>query len=68
VRDFDLLDRPVYDSHGAGCPICVGVVLDVRDRLAAGASLAEARAGTERFFSPYASYATDTPPPPDHSN
>jgi hypothetical protein len=66
VRDFDLLKRPVYDSHGAGCPICVGVVLDIRDRLAAGKSLADARAETEQFFSAYTLYATNTPLPPDH--
>ena len=68
VADRDLFDRPRYDDHGVGCHLCVAVVLDARDRIAAGKTLAETRAEIDAFYAPYANWATDTPHPPHHAD
>lgn len=64
VAGRDLFGRPSYASHGVGCSVCVAVVGQVRTHLAAGKTIAQARAEIDRFFSPYAHYATDTALPP----
>jgi hypothetical protein len=63
VTGHDLLGRPAYNPHGAGCAICTGVVIAARDRLAAGKSLRQTRQEVDEFFAAYAAYATDTPRP-----
>lgn len=63
IQGHDLLGRPAYNPHGAGCAICTGVVIMARDQLAAGRSPRDARAAVEQFFAAYAAYATDTPWP-----
>ncbi len=68
VAGRDLLGRPSYDSHGVACPICTAVVGQVRGHLAAGNTIEQARIEIDRFFSPYANHATDTPPPAEHSH
>ncbi len=68
VAGRDLFGRPSYDSHGVACPICTAVVGQVRAHLAAGKTIEQARAEIDRFFSPYANHATDTPPPDEHSH
>lgn len=53
-----------YDEHGAGCDMCVSIVLDVQRLLAEGKSLAEARAYVDETYSDIGS-PTDTPLPPE---
>lgn len=53
-----------YDEHGAGCDICVSIVLDVQRLLAEGRTLAEARAFIDETYSDIGS-PTNTPPPPE---
>ena len=61
VAGRDLFDRPRYNDHGVSCRLCVAVVLDARDRIAAGKTLAQTRAEIDAFYAPYANWATDTP-------
>lgn len=53
-----------YDEHGAGCDMCVSIVLDVQRLLAEGKSLAEARAYVDETYAGIGS-PTDTPLPPE---
>jgi hypothetical protein len=53
-----------YDRHGAGCDMCVSIVLDVQRLLAEGKSLAEARAYVDETYSRIGS-PTNTPLPPE---
>jgi hypothetical protein len=53
-----------YDEHGAGCDMCVSIVLDVQRLLAEGKSLAEARAYVDQTYAGIGS-PTDTPLPPE---
>jgi len=64
VAGRDWLGRVRYDDHGVGCEICLAVVLDGEAKLAEGKRLAEVRAEIDRFYAPWASFATDTPSPP----
>ncbi len=68
IADRDLFGRPSYDSHGVACPICTAVVGQVRAHLEAGETIEQARVEIDRFFSPYANHATDTPPPDKHTH
>ncbi len=68
VAGRDLFGRPSYDSHGVACPICTAVVGQVRAHLKAGKTIERARVEIDRFFSPYANHATDTPPPDKHTH
>ncbi|HXF51418.1 MAG TPA: PCYCGC motif-containing (lipo)protein [Dehalococcoidia bacterium] len=53
-----------YDEHGAGCDMCVSIVLDVQRLLAEGKSLAEARAFIDQTYADIGA-PTDTPLPPE---
>ncbi len=66
VAGRDLFGRTRYNDHGVSCRLCVAVVRDAMDRVAAGKPLAQVRAEVDRFFSPYANDATDTPHPLGH--
>ena len=68
VAGHDLFGRVRYKDHGVSCRLCVAVVRETSDRLAAGASLPAVRAEIDRLFSPYANWATDTPHPAGHGD
>jgi hypothetical protein len=53
----------IYDSHGAGCDICVSIVLDVKRMQGQGQTLAAARKYIDATYSKVGP-GTDTPLPP----
>jgi len=51
-----------FDEHGSQCAVCVDIALSVRDALAQGKTLAQARALVDARYAGYP--PTDTPLPP----
>ena len=53
-----------YDSHGSGCDVCVGIVLDAKQKLAEGQTLSQVRRFIDAKWSS-AGPGTNTPLPPE---
>ncbi len=63
VKEGSTASRVEFDSHGAGCDMCVGIALDTKAMIEEGRSLRDIRAYID---SQYGSMGpgTDTPLPP----
>jgi hypothetical protein len=50
LRDCFISDAATFDSHAAGCQVCVDEALDARAMLARGARVDEIRAAIDRTY------------------
>ncbi|HEU5318326.1 MAG TPA: PCYCGC motif-containing (lipo)protein [Chloroflexota bacterium] len=61
LRDCFISDAGVFDSHAAGCQVCIDEALDARAMLARGTPARDIRAAIDRTYAGRGK-PTDTPP------